>query len=203
MQENNIQDIATATALTTAQDFLETIPSDVFQTLSPRFLQGLENDLQAELYSLIHSRLLWFEQTVQLEIAEQQRLKEYEVVRPEPIQPEATPKPLVSASRLQISPAKAKRQLQQAPIPLPVTAVAVENTPTEPKPKHTASYQNDQLPGLGEPDSITPLRGHLDAAETSPPEDILKQYNFKPEDFSPRNSEVRPRRRRRSAAALA
>lgn len=98
MQENNIQDIANTTATTAAQNFLNTASASIREVLSPQFLSDLEEELKAELESLIQSRLLWSQQAIQLALAEQQRRKKAEAARPKPTQAEPPPQLLEPAS---------------------------------------------------------------------------------------------------------
>lgn len=216
MEEKTIRDISTGTATSTAQDFLETIPRDVTQALAPRFVQNLEKELQDELQSLIQSRLLWFQQAVQLELAEQQRLKKAEAARPEPTQAEPSPQLLEPASqpiakrhspRKVIEPQKvtdsspmSDAAVTEEPVIVPVPAVEAEHSQNGAKP--TAHLQDSQLtlPGLSEQEPLKPRR-RRNAPEPSQ-EDILRQFSLNLEDFHSCNSDATPRRRRRRATAL-
>lgn len=88
--ENMVQEIATTTATTAAQDFLRTLPSEASQTLSPKFLSSLSEDVKADLQSVIHSRLLWSLQALKAELDEQQRQEQRRNAGPSPV---VTPAP--------------------------------------------------------------------------------------------------------------
>lgn len=199
MQENTIQDIAAATATTASQGFLNTIPAHLKEALSARFLSNLEGELQAELQALIQSRLLWSQQAIQVEQAEQQRLKELQA-KPEPPQAEATPERLVPASRPQAKrlSLKSDHPLQARAISstVPVALIREEEALVE-DPETTAAHQDAQVERLGmsEPESLKPRRRRRRSPGTPPLVDEYQPLSSDPE--------AKPRRRRRSAASLA
>lgn len=191
MEENHIQDIANATAQTTIQAFLQKIPSDVLQALTPEFCASLEKDLQGELQEIIRSRLSWSQQAVQLELAEQQRLKKAEAVA-EPSETESPPQGIVPASQ-----PVGKRQ---TPTSRQVIKLQKPHVPLKSQPTPPLQYTQLDFLALSEPEQPKPHR-RPSVLEPSR-EEILKQYNLKPENFfQSRDSDVMPRRRRRRATA--
>lgn len=82
--ENKLQAIVTDIATTAAQGFLSTLPPEAAQTLSPKFIRSLSEDVQADLQSAIQSRLQWSLQAVKAELDEQQRQAQHRKIGPSP-----------------------------------------------------------------------------------------------------------------------
>lgn len=88
--ENKVQENATTTPLTAAQDFLSALPPEAFQALSPKFLSSLSEDVKADLQSVIRSRLLWSLQALKAELDDQQLQEQRRNAGPSPV---VTPAP--------------------------------------------------------------------------------------------------------------
>lgn len=88
--EHQIEVIAANTAAHAVEAFLRSLPLEVLESLSPSFLQHLEEDFQAELTALLQSRLLWSYQFIRLELENPQQHKTTSVF------PVPTANPLVS-----------------------------------------------------------------------------------------------------------
>lgn len=223
--EHQIQAIAANTAASAAQDFVGSLPPEVLQTLSPSYLQHLEEDLRTELCSLLQSRLLWSQQAIQLELEGQQR-HQHQAPTPSlsptletahPTHPDFLQKPSASSELL----AELRSDLQAIPAP----GVA-DSTPRKRilTPRPSTQDLTEQAPQLLAPPPVTPplppasqVQQPAATEETPRPsrrlrgkepqltrEEIIKAYQIPPEWLNPsQDSEAKPRRRRRSSAAMA
>jgi len=202
--ENQVQDIATATATFAAQGFLSTITAYIKEALPARFLSSLEGELQTELQAIIQSRLHWSMQTINLEVAEQQRLKVLEAASSEPPQAECNPQQLVPASRPQAKPRSLKldNPLIVRAIPSPVPDALIEEDIPAKDPETIAPHQDAQLelPRMSEPEFLKPCRRHHSAPEEMSREEIMNAYNLSPTDFASRPAEAGRRKRCTSIA---
>jgi len=221
--ENKVQEIATTTAMSAAQDFLSTLPPEASQALCPNFLSSLSEDVQADLRAVIHSRLLWSLQALKAELDEQQRQEQCCKVDLVPVVAPA-PKPALLAqaelredasTNIEVS---AKPRFSTEPQPLPVPEL-------KPSRKHilvpkSAPRKQAESPSI--PPSLSGLNNDLPSqlelrvmAEVEPSksaqrpsgkepqstrEEILKPYSFSPNDVVPRPVEAGRRRRRTSIA---
>ena len=179
MEENDLQNIAKATAQTTSQAFLHQIPSDVLQTLPLQFCSSLQKGLQSELQELIQSRLSWSKQSILLKLAETQQLQTIQNVEPEPPQSAQSPQSLTPVSQLQSTHGSSNSKPATSRNTNPIVDPPVLSDLPQAEPK--ATRRRCRTPKLSR-------------------EEIIQQYNL--EDFvQPRESGTMRRRRRRRAAS--
>lgn len=211
--------IAANSAFTTTQDFLNSLPPEVSQVLPPGYLQSLEEELQAELHSLVFSRLQWFQQAIRLEQQQHQSVPAFLISNsdPEPIfQSEFLYKPSASSDLL--------AELKSGAEPLPITSAA-----EQPYRKRVLVHNPDAQDQMSGPTSESldldsgsvPFRNSqseppkADEAQTSRPslrhrgkepqpthEVVLESYGLKPQDLRLHDPEAKLRRRRRRSAAM-
>lgn len=222
MQENTTQEIAANSAASTSQDFINSLPPEVSQALSPSYLHSLEMELQAELRSVILSRLQWFQQAIRLEQQQHQAVQSSLIPNSDldPIlQPEFLQKPSARADLL--------AELKSGVEPLPVASAADRSSRRHvvtgnPNAQDQMPEPTSQVPtpDLGSPTLLstnqTEQPNPAELATSKPslrqrrkepqptPEEILKECNIDPELLnSSHDPEVKPRRRRRRSPALA
>jgi len=205
--ENKVQEIATTTAMTAAQDFLSTLPPEASQAVCPNFLSSLSEDVQADLQAVIHSRLQWSLQALKAEMDEQQRLQELQAAEPEPLQTEPTLQPLVQIAQPQTKSRSTKPKkvlgLRKTLHSSAVPAAVVEEETLVKEPEAATPLQDAQLelPGVWfEPEPLKPRRHRRSAPEEMSKEDIFKAHSLSPTDFAPRPAGAVRRRRRTSIA---
>jgi len=222
--ENKVQEIATTTATTAAQDFLNTLPLEASQALSPSFLSSLSEDVQAELQALIYSRLLWSQQAIQLELAEQQRQAQrrkadLDLVRfpaPKPallpqaelredasstIEVPGEPVPVIEPQPLAVPALQPRRKHVLVSRSAPRHQAKVPSTPSP-----TLSGPNDvppsqlKLPVTAEVESLKPDQRRRGKEPQLIKEEALNTYNTTPSERAPRPAEAVRRKRRTSIA---
>lgn len=221
--ENRIQAIAAKAASSAAEDFLDALPPDVSDALSPGYLHHLEEDLQAELFSLIQSRLLWSYQAVQLELENPQ----HEVAAPplppapDPVAPLAQPEYLQRPSAGRELLAELRSGLEPTPTPSaadlpPRKRIVTPRSRTYEQSADPAPQSSDflnsttpnpatqaQQPAVTE-ENPRPYRRRRGQEPQPSREEIIRAYNIPPEWMNPsRDPDAKPRRRRRTSAAMA
>jgi len=223
--DNKVQEIATTTATTAAQDFLNTLPLEASQALSPSFLSSLSEDVQAELQVLIHSRLLWSQQAIQLELAEQQRQAQrrkadLDLVRfpaPKPallpqaelredasstIEVPGKPVPVIEPQPLSVPAVQPRRNHVLVSKSTPRHQAEAPSTPSllaSPNPNDVPPSQLE-LHITDEPTSLKPYQRRRGKEPQLTREEIFKAHSLSPNDFAPRPAETVRRRRRISIA---
>jgi len=222
--ENQIQAIAANTAASAAEALLSSLPPEVSQNLSPSYLHHLEEDLRAELFSVIQSRLLWSFQAVQLEMENPQQ---HQTATPSPISTPAPAEPLPPPDFLQKPSASSEllAELRSGSESTPAPGAAEWSPRKRIVTPRSSTYEQSAEPAPQSPDSsanpttLPPASQAPQVAteETSKPslrrrgqepqltqEEIIKAYNLRPEWLNPsRNPDAKPRRRRRGSAAMA
>jgi len=156
--ENKVQEIATTTAMSAAEDFLSTLLPEASQALCPNFLSSLSKDVQADLQAVIHSRLLWSLQALKAELDDQQRQAQR---RKAALSPAVTPAPQPAllpqaelrdkASTIIEIPAKPGSITKPQPLPVPVVQSRRKHVLV---PKSTSRHQAEApstSPSLADP----------------------------------------------------
>ncbi len=223
--ENKVQEIATTTATTAAQEFLDTLPPEVSQALCLNFLSSLSEDVQADLQAVIHSRLQWSLQALKAELDEQRRQAHCckahlaAAVAPAPksaLLAQAELRENASAS-IEV-PAKPKSSTEPQPLPVPAVQACRKHVLV---PKSTSRKQAESpstSTTLADPnpnnDPPSQLELHVMAGvEPSKPAyrrrgkepqltraELFQPYSLSPNDVAPRPIEAGRRRRRTSIA---
>lgn len=212
--------IAANSAIIATQDFLNSLPPEGSQALPPDYLQSLEEELQAELHSLIFSRLQWFQQAIRLEQQQHHQSVPAALIsnsEPEPIfQSEFLYKPSASSDLL--------AELKSGAESLPITSAAEQpyhKRVLAHNPNAQDQVSDPTLESLDLDSGAVPLRNsqgeppNADEAQTTRPslrhrskepqpthEVVLEGYGFKPQDLQLHDPEAKPRRRRRRSAAI-
>ncbi len=224
--ENKVQEIATTTSMTAAQDFLNTLPLEASQALSPSFLSSLSDDVQAELQALIYSHLLWSQQAIQLELAEQQRqaqrrkadldLIRFSVPKPtllpqaelredasSTIEVPGEPVPVIEPQPLSVPALQPRRKHVLVSRSAPRHQVEAPSTPFSLASPNSNDVPPSQLelPVTAEVESLKPDQRRRGKEPQLIREEILEPYSLSPTaDSAPRPAEAGRRRRRTSIA---
>jgi len=221
--ENKVQEIATATATTAAQNFLNTLPPEVSQALCLNFLSNLSQDVQADLQAVIHSRLQWSLQALKAELDEQRRQAHRRKSDLAPAMFPASKPAVLAQAELRENAfasieALSKPGSSTEPQPLPVAAVQPHckrvlvpksasrkqaespSTPLPPSGPNNDPQSHLELCVMAEVEPSKPAQRRRGKEPQLTREELLQPYSLSPNDVAPRPIEAGRRRRRTSIA---